>query len=69
MLRRQHDKMRCGVVHMHVCRSRKMNHMLDLFDEIRQVTIYTVWNKYIDYLDEIHPISAAYFVCERYKST
>ena len=33
--------------------------MVDLFDEIRQVYEYTVWNKYIDlvYLaDKIHPI-------------
>ena len=69
MLRRQLDEMRCAAVNLHVCQSRKMNHMLDLFDEIRQVTIYTVWNKYIDYLDEIHPISAAYVLCNRYKST
>ena len=54
MLRRQHVEMRCAVVDLHVCQSRKMNHKLDLFDEIRQVTIYTVWNKYIDYLDGIH---------------
>ena len=45
MLRRKLDEMRYAVVDLHVCQSRKMNHMLDLFDEIRQVSIYTVWNK------------------------